>query len=107
MSLMKTSDKLSAAWMISILAIVPGVLITVAILVNEVYEMTYWAILALILFVTIAWLYQSKQLPSWSLMAVGMLLTAVLIIVSGVFGGITTFIVESADVSHSLCPHHQ
>jgi hypothetical protein len=102
MGLMKTDSTLSGVWMMAILATVPGILITIAILLNVVYEMTFWTVISLILFVMIGWFYQSKQLPGWSLMAIGMLLTTVLIIVSGVFGGITTFIVGSAEVSLSV-----
>jgi len=102
MSLMKTNDEISKEWMTTILAIVPGVLITIAILLNVVYEMAFWAALALVFFVTISWFYQSKKLPGWSLVAVGALLTTVLITLSGVLGGITTFIVRSADVSLSI-----
>jgi hypothetical protein len=102
MSLMKTDNKIPREWMTTILAIVPGVLITIAILLNVIYEMVFWAALALVLFVTIGWFYQSKKLPGWSLVAVGVLLTAILILASGVFGGITTLIVGSTDVSLSV-----
>jgi hypothetical protein len=102
MSMMKTDNEVFEEWMTTILAIVPGVLITTAILLNVVYEMAFWAALALVFFVTIGWFYQSKKLPSWSLVAVGVLLTTVLIILSGIFGGIATFIVGSADVSLSI-----
>jgi hypothetical protein len=102
MSLIKTDNKISKEWMTTILAIVPGILITIAILLNVVYEMAFWAALALIFFVMIGWFYQSKKLPGWSLVAVGVLLSTVLILLSGVFGGITTFIVGSTDVSLSI-----
>jgi hypothetical protein len=99
---MKPDENISKEWMTTILAIVPGVLITVAILLNGVYEMAFWVALALILFVMISWFYQSKRLPGWSLVAVGALFATVLIILSGVLGGITTFIVGSDDVSFSI-----
>lgn len=102
MSLMKSDNEISEEWMTTVLAIVPGILITIAILINVVYEMAFWTALALILFVAISWFHQSKKLPGWSLMAVGMLLTAFLTIVSGIFGGITTLIVGVDSVSISV-----
>ncbi len=102
MSLMKSDNEVSEEWMTTVLAIVPGILITIAILINVVYEMAFWTALALILFVTISWLHQAKKLPGWSLMAVGMLLTAFLTIVSGIFGGIITLIVGVGSVSISV-----
>jgi hypothetical protein len=102
MSLTKPDKNISREWMTTILAVVPGVLITIAILLNMVYETAFWTALALVFFVTISWFYQSKKLPWWSLVAVGALLTTILTIVSGIFGGVIAFIVGSADVSFSI-----
>ena len=37
------NDEISRKWITTILVIVPGVLITIAILLNVVYEMAFWA----------------------------------------------------------------
>jgi hypothetical protein len=102
MSLMKTDNEITQEWVPTLLAIVPGVLITIAILINVIYETAFWTTVTLILFVTISRFYRSNKLPGWSLMAVGMLLTVFLTVVSGIFGGITTLIAGADGVSISV-----
>jgi hypothetical protein len=85
-------DKLPLSWNKVLLAIIPGLLATVGLITTDY---SVWMLVGLILLVTflvsVYW-WNNRQLPSWGLMAIGMLASVGLMLASGVIGGLVAII---------------
>lgn len=81
------------------LAIVPGLLATLGLIRTDFSGWMLSGLMGLITFLVFAYWGNNKQLPGWSLLAIGMLASTSLVITSSVIGGLTTVIVgKSANI---------
>jgi hypothetical protein len=86
-------DELPLPWNKALLAIIPGLLATAG-LVNA--DFSIWMLMGILLlavFLISAYLWNIRQLPAWSLMAVGMLASICLTMAIGVIGGLAAILV--------------
>jgi hypothetical protein len=86
-------EELPFSWNRSVIAIIPGLLATMGLISVDFSAQMLVGLIGLVLFLGSTYWWNQKQLPGWSLMAIGMLVSIGLVIVSGVTGGLVAVIV--------------
>lgn len=76
-----------------LLVIIPGVFATIGLVVTDFSLRMLIGLILLIVYLILAYWWNQKQIPGWSLLAAGMLLSIGITIVSGVIGGLASMIV--------------
>jgi len=66
--------------------VIPGLLATLGLVSGNLSFWTVLGVILLLLFVTVSWIHNNRQLPGWSLMAVGILLGISQPVVLGIIG---------------------
>ena len=86
------SDETPLPWKKALLAVIPGFLATLGLIRSD---FSIWMPVGAILlagYLILAYLWNQKQFPAWSLMAAGMLTSLCLTVTSGVLGGIASLL---------------
>jgi hypothetical protein len=92
-------NELPLPWDKALLAIIPGLFATVGLVNADFSAGMMLGLILLAAFLIFAYLWNKRQLPAWSLMAVGMLTSIGLAIASGVMGGLAAILLgESANL---------
>jgi hypothetical protein len=86
-------EKLPLSWNRALLSIIPGLFATLGLVSSDFSAGMLVGLLLLILFLVSGYGWNHRQVPGWSLMALGMLAAAGLILASGVLGGLAAIIV--------------
>lgn len=92
-------DTLPLPWKRALLAIIPGLLATVGWVSTDFSAEMLLGLILLLAFLVAAYWRNNRQVPAWSLMAAGMLVSVGVTIVSGVIGGLAAIVAgDSATV---------
>ncbi len=86
-------DELPLPWNKALLAIIPGLLAAAGLVRSDYSIWMLVGILLLVIYLISACLWNKKQLPAWSLMAVGMLASIGVTVATGVIGGLAALLV--------------
>jgi hypothetical protein len=86
-------EELPFSWNRSVIAIIPGLLATMGLISTDFSARMLVGLIGLVLFLGSTYWWNKKQLPGWSLMAIGMLASIGLVVASGVIGGLVAVIV--------------
>jgi hypothetical protein len=88
-----SKDELPFTWKKSLLAIFPGVLVTLGWIRDDFSVWMLTGVVLLAAFLVLAYLQHKHQLPAWSLMAAGMFVSVCLTMAAGVVGGAAAMLV--------------
>jgi len=92
-------EELPLTWNASLLAIIPGIFATVGLIRTDFSAWMLVGLIGLVTFLIFAYWSNNKQLPGWSLLAIGMLASTGIVIASGVVGGLSAVIAgKSANI---------
>lgn len=86
-------EELPLPWNKSMLAIIPGLLATVGLVSTDFSVRMLVGLILLVAFLVSVYWWNNRQVPGWSLMAVGMLTSIGLMIVTGGLGGLAAIMV--------------
>lgn len=89
-------DEAPLSWKEALLAVIPGLLATLGLIRNDYSIWMVGGLVALVIYLGLAYWGNDKKFPDWSLLGLGMLTASVLVMLASIVGGLIAILAGTA-----------